>query len=558
MRYLIDHINERIKISHVIIIWLLINTASAIFTQLYSDEAYYTLFAKHLDIGYFDHPPMIALMIRIGLMVFNNEFGVRLLSVIAITITLYLIYKLAEVQKPLLFLIAILSIFGLNVLGFLSIPDSPLLLFTVLFFVVYKKFLVKENLVNSCLLGLTIAAMLYSKYHGILIIMFTIISNLKILRSRNFYISLTLAFLLFIPYIVWQFNNDFVSIKYHLFERSAFNYKGSFTSNYIIGQLLYYGPFSAIFMFISAIKFRQSGLFEKALKWNLWGFLGFFLVSTLKGRVEVNWTLPIIIPLLIFFLKSDYTKPAFERWFRLLALPIIILIIFLRVDIVYPLFNLKISRLDDFRGHREFGKEIVEKCKGLPIITNSYQRAGLVSFYANIFAPSININSRRNQFNIWHSDNSLRFKKVAYVNDYLEEGVKIQNPYYKDYKVTIIDSLPVMNDILINTALSRLKINPNEKLGIKVILLTTKAPDNYRDAGKYTTRLYAGLYKEDNLLNKEYCSLPIDLLLQRYNGEYNFQFIAPARSGNYKIVISLNTSELGMWSTKKTIKLTVI
>lgn len=367
--------------------------ASAFFTQLYSDEAYYTLFARHLDFGYFDHPPMIALMIRIGLIISNNEFGVRFLSVVAITLALYFTYKLAEVHKPFLFLVAIFSIFSLNVLGFLALPDSPLLLFTVLFFVVYKKFLAKESYLNSVLLGMSIATMLYSKYHGILVIIFILISNLNILKSRKFYVSLGVALLLFTPHIIWQIKNDFVSISYHLFERSSSYYKGSFSYEYLLGQVLYYGPVSAIFMLYSAITCKHSDLFEKALKWNLWGFLGFFLISTLKGRVEVNWTLPIIIPLLIFFLKSGYAKPVFEKWFFLLAFLVTIIILILRLQIVYPVLNLRINRFDELRTNRELGKEMIDKCKGLPIITNSYQRAGVVSFYANTFAPSINVNS---------------------------------------------------------------------------------------------------------------------------------------------------------------------
>jgi hypothetical protein len=557
MKYLIHYIRERIEISHVVIIWLLVNMTSAIFTQLYSDEAYYTLFARQLDFGYFDHPPMIALMIRIGSAIFKNEIGVRLLSVIAITVAIYFIYELAEVQKPFLFLTAIFSIFGLNILGFLALPDSPLLLFTVLFFVVYKKFLLKENIVNSILLGLSMVAMLYSKYHGILVIIFTITSNLRLIKSPKFRISLAVVFLLFIPHIIWQLNNDFVSITYHLFERSASHYKVSFTYKYLLGQLLYWGPISIIFMFISAIIFKQSTLFEKALKWNLWGFIGFFLLSTLKGRVEVNWTLPIIIPLLIFFLKSNNTKPLFEKWFYLLAIPVIIIIIFLRMEIIYPVFNFRINRFNDFRGQKELGKEIVDKCKGLPIITSNYQRAGIVSFYANTFATSINLNSRRNQFNLWHGDDSLRYQRVAYLNNYLNEGISIQNPEYKDYRITIIDSLPVMNDILITSGSGKLTAKNNEIFNVKVILLSPKDPENYRDAGNYSTRLYASLYKEDNLLIEEVCKLPIDLLLKRNRGECNFQFNAPSVKGRYRIIASLKTTELGTWSTIKTIYLTV-
>jgi len=541
----------------VIAIWLIVNLLSAFFTPLYSDEAYYTLFARNLDFGYFDHPPMIALMIRIGISVFNNEFGVRLISVIAVAIALYFIYKLAEVHKPLLFLVCIFSIFGLNVLGMLALPDSPLLLFTVLFFVVYKRFLDEKSYANSLLLGLIITLMLYSKYHGILIIIFTVISNLKLLKSSRFYLTAGVAFLLFIPHILWQLNNDFVSISYHLFERSASVYEYSFSFEYLLGQMLYYGPISIVFFLLTAVTFKNSGLFEKALIWNLWGFLVFFLISTLKGRVEVNWTFPILIPLLIFFLKSGFSKPLSEKLFYVLALPVILLIILLRIQAIYPVFNIEIDRINDFRGQRELGKEIIEKSEGLPLVTNNYQKAGLISFYANTFVPSINVNSRRNQFNLWHFDNSLRFKKVAFVNNYLDEGVMLQNHYYKDYMVTIIDSLPVMNDIIIKTELISSKVNRGEKVEIKAKLSSDNPVVYYHDTRNYTTRLYARLFKGDVLVKEEVCLLPIDILLKRDKGEYDFSLITPLQRGNYKIVISLNTTKLGEWSTKKTINLTV-
>jgi hypothetical protein len=557
MRNVIHNISERVTIMHVVIIWLAVNLCSACFTLLYSDEAYYALFADQLDFGYFDHPPMIALMIRTGSFIFKSELGVRFLPVIAVTVALYFIYRLAEVQKPVLFLAAIFSMLGLNILGFLALPDSPLLLFTVLFFLVYKRFLQKETILDSILLGLTMAAMLYSKYHGILIIFFTLISNLKLLRSGKFHLAALTGILLFSPHIIWQLNNDLVSISYHFFERSAPHYKVSFTYEYLLGQILYYGPVSVIFMFIAAIKFKSLNLFDKALTWNLWGIIGFFLLSSLKGRVEVNWTLPVIVPLLIFFMKFSVVKPVFASWFYFLAFPVIVIICLLRLEIAYPVLGLKINRINDLRGHKEFGKEIADKSHGLPVITNSYQKAGLISFYTNTFVPSINLNSRRNHFNIWHADDSLRFRKVAYVNNYLYEGSKIRNSYYKDYKVTIIDSLPVMNDIIISAGYRKLTVKANETVNIKVVLLSQKAPENYRDAGIFKTRLSACLYKEDKLLTEKICSLPVDLLFKEHSGEYDFPFVAPSENGNYRILISLKTSSLGTWSTKKTVNLTV-
>src|SRR6195952_5847918 len=56
---------------------------SAAFTPLTFDEAYYWTWSKHLAGGYYDHPPMVALVIRLGTMIAGDtEFGVRLVSVL--------------------------------------------------------------------------------------------------------------------------------------------------------------------------------------------------------------------------------------------------------------------------------------------------------------------------------------------------------------------------------------------------------------------------------------------------------------------------------------------
>lgn len=558
MRKYFNYIGSGLRLWHVIIIWIIINILSAYFAQLYSDESYYVLFSKQLAFGYFDHPPMIALMIRCGSFLFADELGVRIFSVIAVSMALVLIFRIAETQNAVLFLTAILSIFGLNILGFLALPDSPLLLFTAAFFFIYKRFLFRETLLNSFILGFTMAALLYSKYQGILILLFTILSNVKLLRSDKFYIALLTGLLIFMPHIIWQFNNNFVTVFYHLFERSASHYEFSFTYEYIVGQILYYGPLTSFFMFFIAIRTKISNLFDKALLWNLWGISVFFLLLSMKGRVEVNWTFPIIVPLLVLFLKFSVTNSKLIRWFYYLAYPFIILIILMRVELISPVFEIRSSRMNDLQGHKEFGKDVLSMSQGLSVITNSYQMAGLLSFYTDLFVPSINVNSRRNQFNLWHADDSLRYKKVAFVNNYLEDGIKIDNPSHSGYHVTILDSLPVMNDINISALTEKSEVVNNEIVNVLVVLRGDKSSENYKDAGRFVTRLSACVYKDNCLLSEVICDLPVNQILEKNNGKHKFALKAPSGSGKYRIVISLNTSELGTWSTRKTLNLTVI
>ena len=62
---------------------MLLRLCVAAVTPLTFDEAYYWLWSKHLAGGYYDHPPMVAVVIRLGTLIAGDtEFGVRLVSVL--------------------------------------------------------------------------------------------------------------------------------------------------------------------------------------------------------------------------------------------------------------------------------------------------------------------------------------------------------------------------------------------------------------------------------------------------------------------------------------------
>src|SRR5512133_3938742 len=82
-----------------LIVWGIINIVQARFTPLNNDEAYYWMYSKYLAWGYFDHPPMIALMIKIGYSFIHNELGLRLITVLSQLGTLYIIWLLTDKEK---------------------------------------------------------------------------------------------------------------------------------------------------------------------------------------------------------------------------------------------------------------------------------------------------------------------------------------------------------------------------------------------------------------------------------------------------------------------------
>src|SRR5205814_7472172 len=71
---------------------------AAAWTPLTFDEAYYWMWSKHLASGYYDHPPMVALVIRLGTMIAGDtELGVRLVSILLALPMSWAVYRTAAI-----------------------------------------------------------------------------------------------------------------------------------------------------------------------------------------------------------------------------------------------------------------------------------------------------------------------------------------------------------------------------------------------------------------------------------------------------------------------------
>ena len=186
-----------------LLIWVLADLVQAVFTNMHADEAYYALYGQFLDWGYYDHPPMVAVLTYLSHFVGMGALSVRFCTVFFHGATIWLVWKtLSQVNATVrdvneFFLIAF-SLFMFVLYGFITTPDAPLLFFTALFFYLYQQYLKKDSFLLAMLLGLTMAAMLYSKYMAVLVIGFVVLSNFKLLKDWKLWLAVVLAALLFI------------------------------------------------------------------------------------------------------------------------------------------------------------------------------------------------------------------------------------------------------------------------------------------------------------------------------------------------------------------------
>ena len=389
--------------------WLLINILQSVCTNLHSDEAYYWMYSKNLEWGFFDHPPMTALLVYIGDSLMHNELGVRLLVILLSTLTMAMIMNELNEKKDLFFLAVFMLSFPLvhtHIGGFMALPDTPLVFFTLLFYLGYKKFVNEPNLKMALLMAFVAAAMIYSKYHAFVALGLVVLSNLKLLRNKYFWVTVFVVVLLLIPHIWWQIENHFPTLKYHLVGRTK-PVRFWTVHNNITSQLLVAGPLSGLIVFYSLSRFKINGdAFKRAIIFSILGFYIFFFIMSFKNRIEAHYTTAITPLLMIATYPVISNNPALKKWFKRLALPVVLLFFFVRfylaADFLPNYGEIKIS----FYNHKAAAEEVKKMADGKMVASfNNFAFAGIHQFYTG--DPVIHMavpGYRYCQFDLWDEE----------------------------------------------------------------------------------------------------------------------------------------------------------
>ena len=265
--------NLKASFNNCLLVFVTMNLLQSYFSPILQDEALYWNFAQHLDWGYFDHPPMVALLVKIGGLFFSRTLGVRLMTVLLMGVLVKIIWNFIPLHQrknkhaPLLYFGILFSIPACNVYSFVTTPDVPLLFFSGLYLLAFLKFTKKNNTKHLLFLGIAAALLLYSKYHGALVIFLTVLCQPKLLKKRNTYLAGLVAILLLLPHLYWQYKHDFISVQYHLFERS----KVGFESSNVLGAFFgFVGILNPGFVIVLATSLRKnSRIYKKGFFFNV-------------------------------------------------------------------------------------------------------------------------------------------------------------------------------------------------------------------------------------------------------------------------------------------------
>jgi len=229
----IDHSDENhLRWSRALLIVILaafVRLALAVAVPVLPDEAYYWTWSRHLAAGYFDHPPAIALLIRLS--GDASPLGVRFGSVIsgfvaAIT-TVAIAHRLgggrAAFRAAVVITVMPLAAAGL----ILATPDSPLLATTAvslycLVRALHEPIRSRKSLLWWSATGLALGAAFASKYTSIFLPLAVLIAVLirPRLRARlaepGPYVACVIATLVFSPVLIWNSHHHWISFLFQV------------------------------------------------------------------------------------------------------------------------------------------------------------------------------------------------------------------------------------------------------------------------------------------------------------------------------------------------------
>ena len=277
-------------------------------TDLEADEAYYWLWSRQLAPSYFDHPPMVAYLIRLGTSLFGDTIpGLRSMAILAMIVSSALVYALALIlfDNRRTGLLAVLWFNMMPLTAFFSIilfPDTPAVLFWLLS-------CVGLGLVWRCgrgewwyLIGAATGLLLLSKYTGIFLVagiaawLLLSAEMRPWLARREPYIAALIALIIFSPVILWNARHGWVSFGKQFGRAMDVSAEGGLANmlGFVGTQAAFVSPLIFAFSVAGVAVAAVRGWRSQEASWLLLALscapmLLYFLIHALSAEVLPNW-----------------------------------------------------------------------------------------------------------------------------------------------------------------------------------------------------------------------------------------------------------------------------
>jgi 4-amino-4-deoxy-L-arabinose transferase-like glycosyltransferase len=212
------------RLSGLLLLVALVRVAAAVSLPVHHDEAYYWLWARRLDWGYLDHPPLIAWLLAAATRVAGDgALGIRAAPILIGLVAMYALYALGrelfgDAAGTRAVLVALATPITAGA-GLLAAPDSPLLVAWLL--AAWLGWQAAEGRPRRWLwAGVAVGVALLSKVFGALapvgLAGYVAARRRHWLRRPEPYAAAALAVALFGPVVAWNARHEWAGLWFVL------------------------------------------------------------------------------------------------------------------------------------------------------------------------------------------------------------------------------------------------------------------------------------------------------------------------------------------------------
>jgi 4-amino-4-deoxy-L-arabinose transferase-like glycosyltransferase len=191
------------------------------------DEAYFTLWGKFPDYGFYDHPPMLGWWLTAQMWVSDALWWLRLPTVLVTSAVGWVIYHLVRQQDDQIatWVASMYLLAPINLLGVVIANDVPLLFWSFLSVLAFHRAQQADQygwyLLSGALLGL---AFLSKFFAGVLGVAFALYVLLFLRRGVKPWLGIALIFIATLPAIavnlLWNYHHCWDNYLFNLFNRT--------------------------------------------------------------------------------------------------------------------------------------------------------------------------------------------------------------------------------------------------------------------------------------------------------------------------------------------------
>lgn len=269
---------------------------------LSADETYYWLWSRHLAFGYYDHPPVVAWLIRIGTLLFGDTpFGVRVGGIFLSFAASWFVWRAGAdllggeakgAAATLLFNLTLMI--GVETLA--ATPDAPSIFTAAVFLWAVVRFAKTDDgrwwLVAGAAAGLGLLSKYSALFLGAGAMLWLIASPRRrlVLTSVWPYLGAVLALVLFAPNILWNADHQWGTFAFQFGRVDRGGLSAKYIGEFFAAQAILASPFLLILSGYGLAAFAKVRDGDRFLVVALiLPACAYFLVHALHARVQGNW-----------------------------------------------------------------------------------------------------------------------------------------------------------------------------------------------------------------------------------------------------------------------------